>query len=473
MPSLTTRLTHRVACHRAITGVFGMLLGAAMMSASVVGQDAAESPSWAIVIHGGAGSDPTKWDETRRELRRKGLDRALAAGRDSLASGNSALDTVELVIRILEDDAVFNAGRGAVLTNEGRAELDASVMDGKTHGCGAVAGVTSVKNPISLARRVMTETRHVLLAGPGADQFAREQAVPLVDPSYFLSQKEPVDPEPHFGTVGCVAYDSDGNLAAGTSTGGTAKKLPGRIGDSPIVGAGTYADNASCAISGTGVGEEYIRNAVAYDIAAQMLYSGKSLEDAITRVMVEKLEPGVGGIIGVSNRGEIVMQHNTPGMSCGAADSSGRYETHLSLPAGGVTEKTAESNPASTIESLLQQQVKDWNAGDIDGFMRPYWQSDQLTFSSGGNVTRGFQATLEGYKERYPDKKTMGSLTFDSLEFLPLGSEAMQVLGVWKLDRDEDPIRGRFTLVLRHFPEGWKIVHDHTSKTPSADESGE
>ena len=204
-----------------------------------------------------------------------------------------------------------------------------------------------------------------------------------------------------------------------------------------------------------------------------MLYSGKSLEDAITRVMVEKLEPGVGGIIGVSNRGEIVMQHNTPGMSCGAADSSGRYETHLSLPAGGVTEKTAESNPASTIESLLQQQVKDWNAGDIDGFMRPYWQSDQLTFSSGGNVTRGFQATLEGYKERYPDKKTMGSLTFDSLEFLPLGSEAMQVLGVWKLDRDEDPIRGRFTLVLRHFPEGWKIVHDHTSKTPSADESGE
>ncbi|MGI9474518.1 MAG: isoaspartyl peptidase/L-asparaginase [Rubripirellula sp.] len=449
--------------------VLACLSGATLMPTNVIAQHEQPSVSWAIVIHGGAGGDPAKWDEAKLAARQKGLDRALTAGRDSLSAGGTALDTVETVIRILEDDAAFNAGRGAVVTQEGRAELDASIMDGKSRACGAVAGVTSVKNPITLARRVMTETKHVLLAGPGADEFARDQKLPLVDPSYFLSRRKR-DHEPHFGTVGCVVLDTHGDLAAGTSTGGTPKKLPGRIGDSPIIGAGTYADNQTCAVSGTGIGEEYIRNAVAYDVAAQMRYANESLAGAVSEIMSERLAPGVGGIIAVSNRGQIVMQHNTPGMSCAAADSSGRYETHLALKDGG--QPTAEKNDSEmAITSLLKQQVTDWNTGDVDRFMRPYWKSDELTFSSGGEVTRGFNATLARYKARYPNPETMGRLAFSELEFLPLGKDAMQVLGIWKLERDRDPIGGRFTLVLRRLPTGWKIVHDHTSKYPDPDKA--
>lgn len=430
-----------------------------------------EKPSWAIVIHGGAGSDPKNWNDDKTKVREAGLHRALTAGRDALANGASALDTVELVIRILEDDAAFNAGRGAVLTKEGKVELDASIMDGKTRECGAVAGVTATRNPINLARLVMTETPHVLLAGAGANQFAEEQKVPLVTPDYFLSKARFPENEPHFGTVGCAVLDAEGNLAAGTSTGGTSKKLPGRVGDSPIVGAGTYAANDTCAVSGTGVGEEYIRNSVAYDVAARMRYAGESIEDAISVIMQQTLKAGVGGIIAVSKDGKIVMQHNTPGMSCGAADSTGRFETHLSLENGGFPQEGESSDPAKTstveteIKQLLLRQVKDWNEGDIDAFMKPYWKSEQLTFSSGGKITRGYAKTLQGYKERYPDAKTMGVLSFQQLEFQTLGNQAMQVLGTWKLARDNEPMEGRFTLVLRRFPEGWKIIHDHTSKT--------
>ncbi len=339
------------------------------------------------------------------------------------------MDTVEAVIRILEDDASFNAGRGAVLTEEGQVELDASIMDGKTHGCGAVAGVTRVKNPITLARRVMTETKHVLLVGRGADQFAEAQDVPLVDPDYFLSRRGDsrnldVAPgslqsdQPHFGTVGCVVLDSHGNLAAGTSTGGTAKKLAGRVGDSPIVGAGTYAANDSCAVSGTGIGEEYIRNSVAYDIAAQMRYAGQPLESAVTEIMQERLKPGVGGLIAVSTSGEIVMQHNTPGMSCGAADSNGRFETHLSVSQTGAPADRTDFNRRAD-HRLIEQQARDWNAGNIDAFMRAYWNSDELTFSSGGEVTRGFDATLARYKERYPDGRGDGQSHFHRSRVLP------------------------------------------------------
>jgi beta-aspartyl-peptidase (threonine type) len=431
-----------------------------------------ENPSWAIVIHGGAGSDPQNWNDAKTKIREAGLHRALTAGRKALADGRTALDTVELVIRILEDDAAFNAGRGAVLTKEGKVELDASIMDGKTRACGAVAGVTATRNPINLARLVMTETPHVLLAGPGADQFAEQQKVPRVTPDYFLSKARFPESEPHFGTVGCAVLDSHGNLAAGTSTGGTSKKLPGRVGDSPIVGAGTYAANDTCAVSGTGVGEEYIRNSVAYDVAARMRYANQSIEDAVTTIMQQTLQTGVGGIIALSNDGKIVMQHNTPGMSCGAADSSGRFETHLVLQNGGsapskeTTDVDTPSTDNTEITQLLLQQVKDWNQGDIDAFMKPYWNSEQLTFSSGGKVTRGYKKTLEGYKERYPDSKTMGTLAFEELEFQMLDHDAMQVLGIWKLARDQEPLEGRFTLVLRRFSEGWKIVHDHTSKTP-------
>lgn len=426
-------------------------------------------PPWAIVVHGGAGGDPSSWDEAKIQARKEGLARALAAGRDSLATGGAAIDVVEQVIRLFEDDAAFNAGRGAVLTREGKAELDASIMDGKSRGCGAVAGVTRVKNPISLARRVMTETPHVLLAGNGADEFARQQKLPLVDPDYFLSRLSRPFPaggkeisEPHFGTVGCVVLDQHGNLAAGTSTGGTSKKLPGRVGDSPIVGAGTYAANDTCAVSGTGVGEEYIRNSVAYDVAAQMRYANRSLELAVHTIMRERLQPGIGGLIAVSHRGEIVMQHNTPGMSCGAANSDGRFDTYLAVS----TEQGAELDEQSAeqeLESIIEQQATDWNAGDIDAFMKVYWRSDALTFSSGGAVTRGFDATLARYKRRYPSRDQMGKVQFSELEFLPLGTGAMQALGVWNLQRESDPIGGRFTLVFRRFPEGWRIVHDHTS----------
>lgn len=308
---------------------------------------------WALAVHGGAGGDSETWSQEKRAARLAGLERALRAGKDMLAGGASALETVEQVIRIFEDDSHFNAGRGAVLTTTGHAELDASIMDGRTARCGAVGGVTTARNPITLARLVMSETPHVLLVGPGADQFAAQQAaagrIELVAPDYFLSRlekrrNEEVAPgsspltsaevdETHFGTVGCVVRDAHGNLAAGTSTGGTTKKLPGRLGDSPIVGAGTYAANQWCAVSGTGVGEEYIRNAVAYDIAAQMRYAGRTLDDAVTRVMQETLQPGVGGLIAVDRDGRIVMQHNTPGMSCGAADSDGRFDVQLTLKA--------------------------------------------------------------------------------------------------------------------------------------------
>lgn len=449
-----------------------------LMNISIAAPARAQSPKdiqWAIAIHGGAGGDPSKWPNQRRQARKDGLENALKIGRDLLAAGGSSLDAVEAVIRSLEDDALFNAGRGAVVTKEGKVELDASIMDGRTRSCGAIAGVTTVKNPISTARLVMTDTQHVLLVGRGADAFAASKGVPLVKPDYFLSnhRRQAIDDpdQPHFGTVGCVAFDKAGNLAAGTSTGGTAKKLPGRVGDSPIVGAGTFADNQSCAVSGTGVGEEYIRNAVAYDIAAQMIYAKKSLESAVTEIMTVRLRPGVGGLICVSHDGTIVLQHNTPGMSCGAADSNGRFETFLILDNGGRSEpsnlnaSSVQTQDADEIEirRLVNRQARDWNAGNLDRFMGVYWKSDRLTFSSGGNVTRGWNATLERYKTRYPDKQSMGQVAFSELEFLRLDDKAIEVLGVWQLKRDVDPIGGRFTLIFRKQSDGWKIVHDHTS----------
>jgi beta-aspartyl-peptidase (threonine type) len=455
---------------------WSFLVGVTSMCALLAHQVHAEDASavrWAIAIHGGAG-DPAKWTEAEQAARRVGLQAALEVGKQLLAAGSSSLDAVEAVVRKLEDDPLFNAGRGAVRTSADRAELDASIMDGKTLGCGAVAGVTTVKNPISLARRVMTETKHVLLVAEGAEQFAKEQNVPRVAPEYFLSKNDadarPSHP-PYLGTVGCVARDVHGNLAAGTSTGGTDKKLPGRVGDSPIIGAGTYAANDTCAVSGTGIGEEYIRNAVAYDVAAQMRYAGKSLEQAVTQAMRRTLKANVGGLIAVSSTGEIVLQHNTNGMSCGAADSTGRFDVHLQLPDGALApDANAAADSAAddhdqdrqAVRKLLEQQVAAGNDGDIDRFMEPYWNSDELTFSSSGQITRGFSATRARYKTRYPDREAMGRLSLSDFEMLPLGPGAMQVLGVWKLER-EAPIDGRFTLVLRKFPEGWKIVHDHTS----------
>jgi beta-aspartyl-peptidase (threonine type) len=294
---------------------------------------------FAIAIHGGAIGDVSKLTETNRAAAEQALARALDLGKSILEKEGTSLDAVEQVIRFLEDDPTFNAGKGAVFNAAGGHELDASIMEGKTKRCGAVAGVKTVKNPISLARLVMTKTRHVLLAGEGAEKFAAEMKVELVENKYFSTpekleelrraQAAQADPQQHKGTVGCVALDQHGNLAAGTSTGGLTNKMFGRIGDSPIIGAGTYADNATCAVSCTGTGEEFIRNAVAYDLSAQMAYQQVSLATAMERVLTKKLAGGIGGIIAVDRFGKVVMQFNTGGMSRAAADSSGRREIRV------------------------------------------------------------------------------------------------------------------------------------------------
>ncbi len=298
---------------------------------------------YAIVIHGGAGSAKIDADVVAARLR--SLKEYLQEGRDMLQQGSLGLDVVEAVIRRLEDDPLFNAGKGAVYNSEGGHELDASIMDGRDLSCGAVAGVTRVKNPVSLARRVMTDTRHILLAADGADRFARQQGMERVKPGYFhteharqrwekaraAEQKQSSSEKPplYLGTVGCVVLDRKGNIAAGTSTGGLTNKKYGRIGDSPIIAAGTYADNRTCGVSGTGIGEHFIRHAVAYDVSARMMYRDDTLKDAAHAVIHETLKPGYGGIIALDRDGNIVMEFNTPGMSRAAADSNGRFEVHV------------------------------------------------------------------------------------------------------------------------------------------------
>lgn len=307
-----------------------------------------ERPDFAIAIHGGAGVISRDIPEDVRDGYLSSLEEALRIGRDHLAQGGSSLDAVVLVVQYLEEDPRFNAGRGAVYTNEGKHELDASIMDGSNLAAGAVAGVTNVKSPIELARLVMERTRHVLLAGQGAERFAAEMGVELVDNSYFNTETRRqqleralqrastlnadeyhADKSFRTGTVGAVALDREGNLAAATSTGGMTNKMFGRVGDSPVIGAGTYADNRTCAISATGTGEEFIRHAVAYQISAIMEYTGASLQDAAEQVIHGKLQVGDGGIIGVSHTGEIAMVFNSPGMFRGAADSKGLFEVKI------------------------------------------------------------------------------------------------------------------------------------------------
>lgn len=305
---------------------------------------AADQPQrFALALHGGAGGDPARMTAEDRKILEASLAAALKIGVGILAAGGTSLDAVERVIRYLEDDPLFNAGRGAVYNSVGGHELDAAIMDGRNLACGAVAGITTVKNPISLARLVMTKTRHVLLAGAGAEKFAAEMQVERVEPAYFDTDKQfqswqrakakaeqAAQPgEPHKGTVGCVALDSAGNLAAGTSTGGITNKKFGRVGDSPIIGAGTYADNATCAVSCTGVGEEFIRHAVAYDISARIAYKQQSLADAVSLNLRERLQPGDGGIIAVGRDGTIVTDFSTGGMASASADSTGRHEVKL------------------------------------------------------------------------------------------------------------------------------------------------
>jgi beta-aspartyl-peptidase (threonine type) len=295
--------------------------------------------SYAIVIHGGAGRAPSSQEAIRN--RQEVLEKALSTGERMLKQGEPALDVVETVIRVLEDSPWFNAGKGSVFNAAGGHELDASIMDGRDRSAGAVGGVSTVKNPISLARRVMTDTRHVLLVTDGAEQFADlyqdAPAIERVKNDYFstdhrrkqlerVQEQERQSEKDSIGTVGCVALDRDGNLAAGTSTGGLTNKRFSRIGDSPIIGAGTYADNESCGVSCTGIGEDYIRHAVAYDVAARIRYRGESVTDATKAILADPQRIVRGGIIAISRDGEIAMAFNTEGMSRAAADSSGRHE---------------------------------------------------------------------------------------------------------------------------------------------------
>lgn len=297
---------------------------------------AAQSAPIAMAIHGGAGFiDSTKLTPELRARYQAKLTEAVMRGYSVLKAGGSSLAAVEAAILILEDSPLFNAGRGAVVNAEGFCELDASIMDGRTRAAGAVAGVSTVKNPISLARLVKDSSSHVLLIGMGAEAFAKQMGASLVDRAYFLDKSEvgkksgQLLEELHdskFGTVGAVALDAQGNLAAGTSTGGMRNKKFGRVGDVPIIGAGTYAHNASAAISCTGHGEFFIRTVAAYEVAALMKYKGLSLKAATEEVIFTQLQPigGSGGLIALDAKGNISMPFNSGSMFRASVDVQGK-----------------------------------------------------------------------------------------------------------------------------------------------------
>ncbi len=335
--------------------------------------DEMHGENFGIVIHGGAGTILKKnMTDSLETAYREKLTEAISAGYEILEKGGEAMDAVTATINIMEDSSLFNAGKGAVFTNEERNELDASVMDGKTLNAGAVAGVTTVKNPINLAIEVMNNSPHVLLSGEGAEIFAKEKGFEMTDPSYFYTEKrfqalqrvkaktalrpfdsaqgasgvtlaenqsgksnvlshssldsyDPYIKHSKYGTVGCVVLDKNGNLAAGTSTGGMTNKRWNRIGDAPIIGAGTYANNTTCAVSSTGWGEYFMRGLVAYDISAMMEYKGITLKEATHEVIQNKLTKlgGTGGIVSIDNKGNVSMEFNTPGMYRAHMNSKG------------------------------------------------------------------------------------------------------------------------------------------------------
>jgi L-asparaginase / beta-aspartyl-peptidase len=297
----------------------------------------------ALVIHGGAGIVPSAVVDSQRREYEASLGKVLDGGYDVLERGGSGLDAVTVAVRMLEDDPLFNAGRGAALARDGSAELDAAIMDGRDQKAGAVATLKHVKNPVELARRVMEKSQHVLLVGTGAEDFALEEGIALVPNQYFRTDErlrqlmceqrgERVSdllPAPEgivgHGTVGAVALDSHGNLAAATSTGGMTNKRQGRVGDAPLIGAGTYAKNGVCAVSATGHGEYFIRTVAAHHIACAVEYRGLSLEQATHELLQEKLKKlgGEGGIIAIDAAGNVVMEFNSEGMFRGARHSKG------------------------------------------------------------------------------------------------------------------------------------------------------
>lgn len=329
-----------------------ILAGVIMLGSIVESSFSQDGKPVAIVIHGGAGTIRRETMTPEREKAyREALEQALKTGYSILKKGGTSLDAVEATIRVMEDSPLFNAGKGAVFTAEGTNELDAAIMDGATLKAGSVAGLKRIKNPITLARNVMEHSPHVMMVGDGAETFARQRGLEFVDPSYFRTEhrwnqlqeakkreqqpasepsqdKKPgglEDDEFKFGTVGCVALDRFGNLAAGTSTGGTTNKKYGRVGDAPIIGAGTYANNKTCGVSCTGTGEYFIRSVVGHDVSALMEYRGMSVKEAAELVVMDKLVKmgGDGGLIAMDNKGNIAMPFNTSGMYRGYIDING------------------------------------------------------------------------------------------------------------------------------------------------------
>ncbi len=351
------KIIYLISCFLVFTGCDSREKEKAYNAESVVLKESTTKAEFAIVIHGGAGTILKKnmTDEKEAAYKAK-LEEAIRTGYDVLKNGGSSLDAVTKTINIMEDSPLFNAGKGAVFTNSGTNELDASIMDGKTLNAGASAGTTNVRNPIDLARAVMDNSPHVMLSGKGAEAFAEEQGLQIVEPSYFYTENrfkalkrikdsekvdlninnnqafyDPEIKDSKFGTVGCAALDKDGNLAAGTSTGGMTNKRWGRVGDAPIIGAGTYANNATCAVSGTGWGEFFIRAMVAHDISALMEYKGLSLQEAATEVIQKKVPAlgGDGGIVAVDKNGNVAMEFNTAGMYRATMNDKGELEIKI------------------------------------------------------------------------------------------------------------------------------------------------
>lgn len=312
-----------------------LAIAAVLLSACASVETPVTKPEWTLLIHGGAGV--MRRAEMTPEMDaayRAGLNEALEAGSKVLAGGGQAVDAVEAAVRVLEDNPNFNAGKGAVLTREGVAELDASIMDGRNRKAGAVAQVRTVKNPIRAARYVMDESGRVMFAGKAVDEMAAKAGLEIVPPEYFITPRRldalkramagDLQPMDRYGTVGAVAMDKQGNLAAGTSTGGMNAKPPGRVGDAPIIGAGTYADNASCAVSATGDGEYFIRASVARMICARVQMQGMSA-DAAAKVTLDEVKAlgGTGGVIVLGRDGSTALSMNTEGMFRGRADATG------------------------------------------------------------------------------------------------------------------------------------------------------
>ena len=310
-----------------------LILGALLMTAV----PAAAAPEWSLVIHGGAGViERAKLKPEVETAVRAALARALDAGQAVLAKGGAATDAVQAAVEVLEDDPHFNSGRGAVFTYEGTNEMDAAIMDGRDRSAGAVAGVTRTRHPVALARAVMQHSPHVFLAGKGADTFSAEQGLEQGDPSWFATPERRrqldemkasklswFDVDMKYGTVGAVARDTHGHVAAATSTGGITGKRWGRIGDSPLIGAGTYADDRACAVSATGSGEFFIREGVAHEICARVRFLREPLQQAADTVMAEvKALGGSGGVIVTGPNGERVWSFNTPGMYRGSVGSA-------------------------------------------------------------------------------------------------------------------------------------------------------